>query len=101
LVSEFLLGVIKTCQRVVVGLADELNASALRELLKRLKNLLPIAAALLKEDTGDAEGNLHRLSALFPFLHGVLYDRVRWQVALFTGSQKDVPVGFGVKIVIK
>ena len=77
-------------KRVVIGLAEELDASRSREAAEAVDHLRSVAVELLKRGTGDGERHLERSLALLDSLEEEFIHR---EVALLGYPLEDGPVG--------
>ena len=77
-------------ERVVIGLAEELDASRSREAAEAVDHLRSVAVELFKRGTGDGERHLERSLALLDSLEEEFIHR---EVALLGYPLEDGPVG--------
>ena len=96
LANELVL-VSQRCQRVRVGLSQELNAAGLSQLLERLQNLGSVLTELIDSSTGDRE---RHLECALMLLDQVQKQRVHRQVAQTRNLLHNRLVGQIVQIVV-
>ena len=86
----------KGCERMVIGLAEELHAAGLGQCAEAVDDLRSVAVELLERRTSDGEGDLELALLL---LDSIEKDLVHGEVALLGDPLQDGPVGVVVIVV--
>ena len=84
------------CERMVIGLAEELHAAGLGQCAEAVDDLRSVAVELLERRTSDGEGDLELALLL---LDSIEKDLVHGEVALLGDPLQDGPVGVVVIVV--